>query len=42
MIDAHIHRVIVVDNDGRLVGIVSMTDILASLMRNRTSVGCMG
>jgi CBS-domain-containing membrane protein len=29
MTDAHIHRIIVVDNEGRPVGIVSSTDILA-------------
>jgi CBS domain-containing protein len=31
MIDAHIHRVIVVDDERRAVGIVSNTDILAAL-----------
>lgn len=31
MIDAHIHRVIVVDGDGKPVGIVSATDVLAAL-----------
>ncbi|MCI0379777.1 MAG: CBS domain-containing protein [Gemmataceae bacterium] len=31
MIDAHIHRVIVVDKDERPVGIVSSTDILAAV-----------
>ncbi len=33
MIDAHIHRVIVVDEDGRPLGIVSATDILAAVAR---------
>ena len=31
MVDAHIHRVIVVDEQGRPVGIVSMTDVLAAV-----------
>ena len=31
MIDAHIHRVIVVDNERRPIGIVSSTDLLATL-----------
>lgn len=31
MIDAHIHRIIVVDEEGRPVGVVSSTDILAAL-----------
>jgi CBS domain-containing protein len=31
MIDAHIHRVIVVDREHRPIGIVSSTDILAAL-----------
>ena len=31
MTDAHIHRVIVVDEQGRPVGVVSSTDILAAL-----------
>jgi CBS-domain-containing membrane protein len=33
MLDAHIHRVIVVDPVGRPVGIVSSTDILAAVAR---------
>jgi CBS domain-containing protein len=33
MIDAHIHRVIVVDHRGRPTGIVSTTDVLAALAR---------
>jgi CBS domain-containing membrane protein len=33
MLDAHIHRVIIVDVDNRPVGIVSSTDILAALAR---------
>jgi len=33
MIDAHIHRVIVVDVTGRPVGIVSSTDVLAAVAR---------
>jgi CBS-domain-containing membrane protein len=31
MLDAHIHRVIVTDGRGRLVGVVSTTDILAAV-----------
>jgi CBS-domain-containing membrane protein len=33
MVDAHIHRVIVVDGEGRPAGIVSGTDILAAVGR---------
>jgi CBS-domain-containing membrane protein len=33
MVDAHIHRVIVVDGEGRPVGIVATTDILAAVGR---------
>ena len=33
MIDAHIHRVIVVDEEHRPVGIVSHTDCLAAMVR---------
>ena len=31
MIDAHVHRVIVAEEDGRPIGIVSSTDILAAV-----------
>ena len=31
MIDVHIHRVIVVDQSGKPIGIVSSTDVLAAL-----------
>lgn len=31
MVDAHLHRVIVVDEEGRPVGVVSSTDLLAAL-----------
>jgi CBS domain-containing protein len=31
MIDAHIHRVIVVDEEYRPIGIVTSTDVLAAL-----------
>lgn len=31
MVDAHIHRVVVLDEDGKPVGIVSATDVLAAL-----------
>ena len=31
MVDAHIHRVIVVDKERRPIGIVSSTDLLAAL-----------
>jgi CBS-domain-containing membrane protein len=33
MLDAHIHRVVVVDDDRRPVGIVSSTDVLAAVAR---------
>ena len=33
MIDAHVHRVIIAEEDGRPVGIVSTTDILAAVAR---------
>ena len=33
MLDAHIHRVVVTDAEGRPVGIVSSTDILAAVAR---------
>lgn len=33
MIDAHIHRVFVLDSDDRLAGIVSSVDILAAMLR---------
>jgi len=33
MIDVHIHRVIVVDGNGKPIGIVSSTDILAAVTR---------
>jgi CBS domain-containing protein len=31
MIDAHVHRVIIAEEDGRPIGIVSSTDILAAV-----------
>ena len=34
MVDAHIHRIIVVDHDDKPVGIVTSTDILAALARS--------
>ena len=34
MIDVHIHRVIVTSSELRLVGIISMVDVLAALMRS--------
>jgi len=33
MIDAHVHRVIVAEGDGRPIGIVSTTDILAAVAK---------
>lgn len=33
MLDAHLHRVIVVDDDDRPVGVVSATDVLAAVVR---------
>jgi CBS domain-containing protein len=38
MLDAHIHRVIVVDRNDRPIGIVSSTDILAALAHTALSV----
>ena len=35
MIDAHVHRVIVVDDDQRPIGIVSSTDLLAALAASK-------
>jgi CBS domain-containing protein len=37
MIDAHIHRVVVVDGDDRPTGVVSATDVLAAVARSQTS-----
>jgi len=37
MLDAHIHRVLVVDAGDKPVGIVSSTDILAAVARNQTA-----
>lgn len=37
MLDAHIHRVIVVDRNGRPTGIVSSTDILAAIAQTPPS-----
>jgi CBS-domain-containing membrane protein len=39
MIDAHIHRVIIVDERNRPVGVLSTTDILAAWPANRPSPG---
>jgi CBS domain-containing protein len=39
MIDASVHRVIVVDESGRPVGIVSCTDVLAAVARNAIEFG---
>jgi CBS-domain-containing membrane protein len=33
MLDAHIHRIIIVDEGGQPVGIVSSTDVLAAVAR---------
>jgi CBS-domain-containing membrane protein len=33
MLDAHIHRIVIVDENGRPVGIVSSTDVLAAVAR---------
>jgi CBS domain-containing protein len=33
MVDAHIHRVIVVDDDSRPIGIITATDLLAAIAR---------
>jgi CBS domain-containing protein len=37
MVEAHIHRVVVVDASNRLLGIVSTTDILAALLKPERS-----
>jgi CBS domain-containing protein len=37
MLDAHIHRILVVDGDDKPVGIVSSTDILAALARDEAA-----
>jgi CBS domain-containing protein len=37
MLDAHIHRILVVDGDHKPVGIVSSTDILAALARGEAA-----
>lgn len=37
MLDAHIHRILVVDRDDKPVGIVSSTDILAALARGEAA-----
>jgi CBS domain-containing protein len=34
MIDAHIHRIVIIDEDHRLVGIVSATDVMAVVARD--------
>jgi CBS domain-containing protein len=39
MIDASLHRVIVVDAHGRPLGIVSSTDVLAAVARDSTDIG---
>jgi CBS domain-containing protein len=39
MVDAHIHRLAVLDDQGRPVGIVSSTDVLAALMREEQRQG---
>jgi CBS domain-containing protein len=33
MVDAHVHRVLVLDAEGRLQGIISTSDVLAALLR---------
>jgi isocitrate dehydrogenase len=35
MIDAHVHRLIVVDAENRPVGVVSSTDVLAAVAQKR-------
>jgi len=42
MIDAHIHRVVVVDEDGRPIGVVSSTDVLAALVREEAGFAGQG
>lgn len=33
IVDAHVHRVLVVDDEGKLVGLISTIDVLASLLQ---------
>jgi CBS-domain-containing membrane protein len=35
MIDAHIHRIIIVDREGKPIGVVSSSDLLAALAREK-------
>jgi CBS-domain-containing membrane protein len=35
MVDAHVHRIVVVDEENRPVGIVSSTDVMAAVARER-------
>ena len=42
MLDAHIHRVIVVDGKGRPVGVVSSTDIIAAVARHEPALATVG
>ena len=37
MLDAHIHRVIVVDGKGRPIGVVSSTDLIAAIAQTETA-----
>jgi CBS-domain-containing membrane protein len=39
MLDAHIHRIIIVDEAGRPIGIVSSMDILAAVAREEPATG---
>jgi CBS-domain-containing membrane protein len=39
MLDAHIHRIIIVDEMGKPIGIVSSTDILAAVAREEPPAG---
>ncbi len=42
MTDAHIHRVIIVDDQGRPTGIVSSMDILAAVARGQGEASITG
>jgi CBS-domain-containing membrane protein len=40
MLDAHVHRLIIVDATGRVIGLVSTTDLLGALARHALRESC--
>ncbi len=42
MLDAHIHRILVVDEQSRLVGIITTTDVLGALLRQASRERAVG